>query len=249
MADKLVKSMVLLTVQLLLLTPAPIAKGESCDGQTCIDVSATSESELVIKVRKGKAGSESTSSPRPRSSATPKKITWIPWWPIVEKKPSVTPKPATTSAKPRTRKPRVKKVEAISLADQVRQLLPSGVIITQPNSALLVREPINFITTVPRNFQTVIVLLDVPVTIDLKARYLWDFGDGTSVEHLTQGAAYPAGTITHTYMNQGVAEVKLLVIWSGKWRAAGISGDIKGAMRAEFERKLMIRTADTRFNQ
>ena len=128
-------------------------------------------------------------------------------------------------------------------------MLPNGLIITQPTAGVLVREPVNFITTVPKRFQTVLVVLEIPIHINLQARYQWDFGDGTSIESALPGAPYPAGSITHSYERIGEYDVKLTVTWSGTWRAGAISGPIDGSIRQNFGRSLNIYPADTRIDR
>ena len=236
-----------------LLVIAPItplkAYGEECDGDTCIDVSADDENHLVIKVKKGKPGSSATRAPSPRpTESTIRKQPWIPWLP----KPVVkaTPRPkSTANSKPRVRKPKVKKISATELAEQVKRMLPSGVILTQPASAALTREPVNFMTSVPSSFQTVIVVLEVPILITLKALYKWEFGDGSSQIAHYPGAPYPAALITHKYGTEGIYEVDLRVTWSGTWRAGTLSGPIKGSITQNFEREISVHNADTTFTR
>jgi hypothetical protein len=220
---------------------------EECDGDTCIEVSADDDNHLVISVKKGKPGSTKTSSPSPNpTSSTYRKQPWIPWLP----KPVATPRPKSTKiAKPRVRRPKVQKISATQLADQVRRMLPSGLIITQPTSAALLREPVNFMTTVPASFQTVIVVLEVPILITLKATYKWDFGDGNSQISQHPGAPYPASMITNKYQQAGEYQIELKVTWSGSWRAGTISGPIKGSITQAFERDLSIHGADTTFTR
>lgn len=232
----------------LLISSSPPTHSQECDGQTCIDVSAGNKGDLVITVKKGKSGSTSTKSPAPtppKPRATPT-ITYTqkPTPPSHQggrREPQLTPKP--------TPKPKVSKSPGISLMEEVRKMLPSGILITQPYSAFLVREPVNFMTTIPQRFETVIVVLDIPIQITLTATYQWDFGDGETLETKSQGAPYPIGNIRHSYSESGAKNLKLTVNWSGTWRSGSISGPIKGSMKADFERVLMIRTADTRLNQ
>jgi hypothetical protein len=238
------------------LTSTP-AFAQECDGEKCISVTADDENHVVITVKKGEPGSSATTSPSPRPipMPTPKpsatlKQTWIPWLP----KPVTTAKAVTQprvkrSYKPRPRKPKVKKISAVELADQVKKMLPNGTIITQPTSAALLREPVNFITTLPATFQTVIVVLEVPILITLKARYEWDFGDGNSQISTLPGAPYPAMLINHRYLEPGDYEVELEVIWSGTWRAGALAGPINGTIKQSFSRDLKIYTADTVFTK
>ena len=223
--------------------------GEECDGDTCIEVSADDDNHLVIKVKRGKPGSSVATTPSARpTTVTVRKQPWIPWLP----KPVATssPRPKSTKvSKPRIRKPKVKKISGSQLAEQVKRMLPSGVIITQPTSAALLREPVNFMTTVPATFQTVIVVLEVPILITLKALYQWDFGDGNSKISKHPGAPYPASLITNNYRDEGQYEVALKVTWSGTWRAGAISGPIKGSITQSFERELTVHGADTTFTR
>lgn len=225
---------------------SPSAEGKQCKGGTCIGVT-TDDKSVVITVQKGKPGSKTTSKPKPIPSKTPKPRptkapvkpkTWIPYLPKVVK-PKPTPKI--------TAKPRVKKVKASSLSDQVRQLLPSGAIGIQPASGILRGEPVNFMTSVPNRFQTVLIVLDVPIRIDLRANYIWDFGDGSTLTTINQGAPFPIGTIRHIYKTEGNPTVRLLVTWSGTWSSGGISGPITGVIRQNFQETLKVHSADTEF--
>lgn len=250
---RLLSSTLLSTALIASLIGAPVANAEECDDEKCISVTADDENHVVITVKKGQPGSSTLTSPSPRPSPKPSatlKQTWIPWLP----KPVATAKAVTKprvkrSYKPRQRKPKVKKISGLELADQVKKLLPSGTIITQPTSAGLLREPVNFMTTVPPSFQTVIVVLEVPILINLKARYEWEFGDGES--HLTTlpGAPYPVMLINHRYLQPGDYEVELRVLWSGTWRAGALFGPISGTIKQSFTRDLKIYTADTIFTK
>lgn len=227
--------------------------GQECDSEKCISVTADDENHVVITVKKGEPGSTITASasprPTPRVSASTKE-TWIPWLPSTELKAKAVTKPKVKrSYKPRPRKPKVKRISAVELADQVKKMLPSGVIITQPTSAALLREPVNFLTTVPSSFQTVIVVLEVPILISLKASYEWQFGDGEGLTTSIPGAPYPAMLIKHRYLEPGEFEVELRVIWSGTWRAGTLSGPINGTIKQSFSRNLNIYTADTIFTK
>jgi len=104
-------------------------------------------------------------------------------------------------------------------------------------------------TTVPATFQTVIVVLEVPILITLKASYEWDFGDGEELTTTVPGAPYPAMLIKHRYLEPGEYEVALKVSWSGTWRAGALQGPINGTINQRFNRDLKIYTADTIFTK
>ena len=228
----------ILVISFLLVTP--ISEAE-CRESTCIDVSADQEGkEVVITVKKGKAGSTSTSSPRARTTSSARKP-WIPWLP----KPAVTraaaPRPKVTS------KPRIRTITGSQISDQVRSLLPTGTIITQPLKDPLIHEPVNFMTTVPTNFSTVIVVLRIPITIHLTALYVWDFGDGHTLVTKFPGAPYPAMLNQHTYRSAGEKKASLTVRWSGFWSAGAMSAPINGSITQRIETELTIRPARTTF--
>ena len=232
------RRLTILLVAFLLVTPASQAE---CRENTCIDVSADQEGkEVVITVKKGRAGSSSTSSPRARSTSTARRP-WIPWLP----KPVVTraaaPRPKVSS------KPRIRSISGSQISDQVRSLLPTGTIITQPLSDPLIHEPVNLMTTVPTNFSTVIVVLRIPITIHLTALYVWDFGDGHTLVTKFPGAPYPLMLNQHTYKSAGEKIVSLTVRWSGFWSAGGMSAPINGSITQRIEKELTVRPARTTF--
>lgn len=210
-----------------------------CSGDTCIDVSADQDgNQVVITVKKGRKGSSSTATPRPRISSTLRKP-WIPWLPRPKVTRAATPRPVTTS------KPRVRTISSSQISDQVKSLLPTGAIITQPLNDPLVHQPVNFMTTVPTHFTTVIVVLRIPVTIHLTALYVWDFGDNRTLVTKLQGAPYPAMINHHTFSTVGEKQVNLKVKWSGIWSAGAISGPINGSITQELSRSLTVLPAKT----
>ena len=224
----------------LALFATPMSHAE-CNDDTCIDVSTDQESnQVVITVKKGKAGSSRTSSPRARATSTVKRP-WIPWLPRPAVTRAAAPRPRPTS------KPRVRTISGSQISDQVRSLLPTGTIITQPLKEPLIHEPVNFMTTVPTHFSTVIVVLQIPITIHLNATYFWDFGDGRTFITKLPGAPYPAMINQHEYRSAGDKKVVLTVRWSGIWSAGAMSAPINGSITQRIEKELTIKPARTTF--
>ena len=222
----------------LVLLPVPRVYAE-CNGDTCIDVSTDQDSnQVVITVKKGKQGSSSTTSARPRTNSTVRKP-WIPWLPRPKVIRTATPRPVTTS------KPRVRTISGSQISDQVKSLLPTGKIITQPLSDPLVNQPVNFMTTIPTHFTAVIVVLRIPITIHLTALYFWDFGDGRTLVTKLPGAPYPAMLNHNTFNTAGEKQVKLTVQWSGVWSAGTIAGPINGSITQQVAKELTVRPART----
>lgn len=228
-----------MAICLVLLTP--ISSYADCEGDTCIDVSADeSSNEVVITVKKGRPGSSTSTKPQPRPSISTHKL-WIPWLPkpVTVVKPK--PRPATTSRP--ARKARVKTVSGSQISNQVKRLLPSGSIFTQPLGDPLLQEPVNFLTNTPTHFTTVIVVLDVPVTIHLTPTFKWDFGDGNTFVTKLPGAPYPLNIIENTFKSAGEKQILLTTTWSGYWRAGAISAPIKGAITQKTSKQIFIRPA------
>ena len=210
----------------------------ACEGETCIDVKADQESnEVVITVKKRKAGREASISPKPKPTPTIKQP-WIPWLP----KPVATRKAVALGPKP-SPKPRVKRISGSQISDQVKSLIPRGAIITQPLDNILVNQSVNFLTNTPMHFTTVLVVLGTPITIHLTPEFLWEFGDGNSQSTRLAGAPYPLMLIENTYKSSGQKKVELTTTWSGFWRAGSLSAPIDGAIVQKVSRQIDVRPA------
>ena len=244
------------------LSPGDVA-AEECEGDTCIDVATDRNHEVVITVRKGSSGastSETSVKKQPTSAASSplrvrapaKKKVWIPWLPVASSpQPSRLPRPRPTTsrqARPKTSE-RVETISASEVMDQVRSLLPGGVIIHQPLSQLLVREPVYFRTSVPQRFKAMVVVLDIPIEIDLRASYLWSFGDGSTLTTSDPGGSYPLSTVRHRYLLADTYEALLRVQWNGTWRSGAMSAPIRGVITQIFTKKIEIQGARTRITQ
>ncbi len=212
----------------------------ACEGETCIDVKADQESnEVVITVKKGKAGRESSTSPKPKPTPKPRvKQPWIPWLP----KPVLTNKAVALGPKPLP-KPRVKRISGSQISDQVKSLIPRGEIITQPLDNILVNQSVNFMTNTPMHFTTVLVVLGTPITIRLTPEFSWQFGDGNSYGTRLAGAPYPLMLIENTYRSSGQKRVELTTTWSGFWRAGSLGAPIDGAIVQKVSRQIDVRLA------
>jgi hypothetical protein len=225
-------------IAILILISTVNAAYSACEGETCIDVKADQESnEVVITVKKGRAGREVSSSPKPRPNPTIKQP-WIPWLP----KPPAASKSAVAGPKPSPR-PRVKRISGSQISDQVKSLIPRGEIITQPLDNILVNQSVNFITNTPMHFTTVLVVLGTPITIHLTPEFSWQFGDGNSYSTRLAGAPYPLMLIENTYKTSGEKRVDLTTTWSGFWRAGSLSAPIDGAIVQKVSRQIDIRPA------
>ncbi len=250
---------VILISALLLITPTYASA--SCIDKTCVDV-FTSDNQLVITAQKGsqklpnKVGSKPAPKPivkKPVAKTAPKPA------PIVKKpvskpiaktiiKPSS--KPITSPSKRPVIKQVVKpkKVATASLSDRLIKLLPVGDINYQPTSEPLVNLPVYFWTQTPTRFTALVPILDVVVYVNLTPTFTWSYGDGAMDVSKLPGAAYPIGTITHTYKQAGNYQVNLKITWNGTWMVNGVTTPINGnAITQSISTTLSVVKAPTRF--
>ena len=250
---------VILIAALLLITPTYASA--SCINKTCVDV-FTADNQLVITAQKGsqkpptKVISKPASKPivkKPVAKPAPKAA------PIVKKpisKPiakSVT-KPSTKPVTSPSKRPVIKqvakpkKVATASLSDRLIKLLPVGDINYQPTSEPLVNVPVYFWTQTPTRFTALVPILDVVVYVNLTPTFTWSYGDGAMDISKLPGAAYPIGTITHTYKQAGNYQVNLKITWNGTWMVNGVTTPITGnAITQSISTTLSVVKAPTRF--
>jgi hypothetical protein len=250
---------VILISALLLITPTYASA--SCINKTCVDV-FTADNQLVITAQKGlqKPPTKVSSKPAPKpivkkpvTKPAPKPA------PIVKKpvsKPiakSVT-KPSTKPVISPSKRPVIKqvakpkKVATASLSDRLIKLLPVGDINYQPTSEPLVNLPVYFWTQTPTRFTALVPILDVVVYVNLTPTFTWSYGDGAMDISKLPGAAYPIGTITHTYKSAGNYQVNLKITWNGTWMVNGVTTPITGnAITQSISTTLSVVKAPTRF--
>lgn len=246
---------VILIAALLLITPTYASA--SCINKTCVDV-FTADNQLVITAQKGSQKPPNKVSSKPASKPIVKKPVAKPV-PIVKKpitkpitKPSTKPstKPVTSPSKrpviKQVAKP--KKVATASLSDRLIKLLPVGDINYQPTSEPLVNLPVYFWTQTPTRFTALVPILDVVVYVNLTPTFTWSYGDGAMDISKLPGAAYPIGTITHTYKSAGNYQVNLRITWNGTWMVNGVTTPITGnAITQSISTTLSVVKAPTRF--
>ena len=250
---------VILISALLLITPTYASA--SCINKTCVDV-FTADNQLVITAQKGSQKPPTKVSSKPAPKPIVKKPVAKPApkaAPIVKKpvsKPiakSVT-KPSTKPVTSPSKRPVIKqvakpkKVATASLSDRLIKLLPVGDINYQPTSEPLVNVPAYFWTQTPTRFTALVPILDVVVYVNLTPTFTWSYGDGAMDISKLPGAAYPIGTITHTYKSAGNYQVNLKITWNGTWMVNGVTTPITGnAITQSISTTLSVVKAPTRF--
>ena len=58
------------------------------------------------------------------------------------------------------------------------------------------------------------------LTITATPTYVWDFGDGTTLETASRGGPYPDGDVRHTYTSAGTRRVTLTTRWQAEFTVA-----------------------------
>ena len=240
---------------LIFLLPMPAAfAAADCLDKTCVDV-FTSDNQLIITAQKGSKQSGAKPVVKkpvvkviPKPKASPFVIPKLIAKPIVKR--PVVKKPVVI--KPIIKTPVVKKavakVASASLSDKLIKMLPAGDINFAPEQAALVNLPVYFWTQTPTRFTALVPILDVVVYVNLTPTFTWSFGDNGFFVTTTQGAPFPIGGITHTYINSDDYEVNLKVIWRGTWSVNGVTTPVSGnGITQSITRSLAVVTGPTKF--
>ena len=199
--------------------------------KTCIDLTVEN-GELVITGKRTAPKPKYTPRPAPRPTSTTR--------PTVKA-------PIKSKRKPRT-SPVPKKSVGKSLNDQVREILPTASIYLQPQSGILIREPVIFWTDSPHNFKKSLYLLEVKIDLDLTVKFLWNWGDGSTFGTTLIGAPFPSFEITHIYSRSGLSKVSLSSNWSGRYRLdGGVWQQIPGVITTMRSTQIQIKQARTVF--
>jgi hypothetical protein len=250
---------VILTAALPLITPTYASA--SCIDKTCVDV-FTSDNQLVITAQKGsqKLPNKVSSKPAPKPVVKQPVAKTAPKPAPIVKKPVSKPiaktiiKPSSKPITSPSKRPVIKqvakpkKVATASLSDRLIKLLPVGDINYQPTSEPLVNLPVYFWTQTPTRFTALVPILDVVVYVNLTPTFTWSYGDGAMDISKLPGAAYPIGTITHTYKQAGNYQVNLKITWNGTWMVNGVTTPITGnAITQSISTTLSVVKAPTRF--
>jgi hypothetical protein len=250
---------VILIAAPLLITPTYASA--SCINKTCVDV-FTADNQLVITAQKGsqKPPTKVSSKPAPKPIVKKPVAKTAPKPAPIVKKPVSKPiaksitKPSTKPVTSPSKRPVIKqvakpkKVATTSLSDRLIKLLPVGDINYQPISEPLVNLPVYFWTQTPTRFTALVPILDVVVYVNLTPTFTWSYGDGAMDISKLPGAAYPIGTITHTYKSAGNYQVNLKITWNGTWMVNGVTTPITGnAITQSISTTLSVVKAPTRF--
>ncbi|MFM8621266.1 MAG: hypothetical protein ACKOCL_04555 [Candidatus Nanopelagicaceae bacterium] len=216
-----------LLILFLTLIPVTTAHAE-CTDKVCINV-YTENGQLVIEGKKNGATASAspriatTSAPKPRPTATKKYVY----------------KPRTSTPKPRT--------SGKSLADKILQSLPTLQVAYQPEGKVLTRVPVIFWSDLPTFFNKDFKILGQTVSVNLKPKSLWSFGDGTALITNKVGKPYPSTEISHSYLVPGTYTVLVKTIWDGSFTVDGVEFPINGSINQNTGVDVKVVGAGTKF--
>ena len=207
---------------------AATAAEPNCTSKVCVNV-YTENGQLVIEGKK--LGATATPIPRPATTIAPKPK------PTATRK--YTYKPRTTAPKPRN--------TSNSLADKILQSLPTLQIAYQPQGKVLPKLPVIFWSDIPTFFNKDFRILGQRVSVNLKPKSLWSFGDGSLLITDKSGKPYPSKEITHSYSVPGTYAVLVKTIWEGSFTVDGVTFPINGAIHQQSGVDVKVVGASTKF--
>jgi hypothetical protein len=203
------------------------AVADDCAEKACITV-YTENNQIIIEAKKGnttvkksiaQAPKKVSVKPRPKPTARP--LFFPPVKPVVSR-PRVK----------RTYKPRVKKsTTSVNLSDRLTKMVPTAGVAYQPEFEPLVKTDVYFWCDLPTIFQSRVDIIGEIVDVTLRPSFTWSFGDGSVISTTENGAAYPNGTIRHSYSKPGSYVVTLLTTWNGSFthnaQVRAVTGTVK----------------------
>ena len=109
-----------------------------------------------------------------------------------------------------------------SLLGAFARSVPTAQISVEPKSGVLPQVPAIFDSGQPQSLAPSTHLIGA-VSIELApaATWVWNFGDGSTLETGISGSHYPDSSVSHTYRRAGQYQVRLTTIWRATYRLAG----------------------------
>ena len=205
------------------------ARGDDCAEKACITV-YTENNQIIIEAKKGNTTAKKSIAQAPKKAAvkpSPKPTVSPLFFPPAATKPVVT-KPKIK----RTYKPRVKKsTTSVNLSDRLTKMVPTTGVAYQPEFEPLVKTDVYFWCDLPTIFQSRVDIIGEIVDVTLRPSFTWSFGDGSVMSTTENGAAYPNGTIRHSYSKPGSYVITLLTTWNGSFthnaQIRAVTGTVK----------------------
>jgi hypothetical protein len=217
---------IFLSLALMCLGIQAAGAADQCQESACINV-YTDNNQIIIEARKGNTTVKKSIAQAPKRAAVTPKPKAVPLFFPPTTKP-VIKKPAIK----RIYKPRIKKaVTKVNLSDRLIKLVPTAGVAYQPEFEPLVNVPVYFWCDLPTLFQSRVDIIGEVVDVALRPSFIWSFGDGSIYATTENGAAYPTGTIHHTYKQPGTYQISLVTTWNGTYThnaaARAVTGTVK----------------------
>jgi hypothetical protein len=133
------------------------------------------------------------------------------------------------------------------LADKILQSLPTLQIAYQPQGKALPKLPVIFWSDMPTFFNKDFRILGQRVSVNLKPKSLWSFGDGSLLITDKSGKPYPSTEITHSYSVPGTYAVLVKTIWEGSFTVDGVTFPISGTIHQQSGVDVKVVGASTKF--
>ena len=205
------------------------AQADDCAEKACITV-YTENNQIIIEAKKGNTTVKRSIAQAPKKAAvkpTPKPTVRPLFFPPATVKVVIT-KPYVK----RTYKPRVKKsTTSVNLSDRLTKMVPTAGVAYQPEFEPLVKTDVYFWCDLPTIFQSRVDIIGEIVDVTLRPSFTWSFGDGSFMSTTENGAAYPNGTIRHSYSKPGSYVITLLTTWNGSFthnaQVRAVTGTVK----------------------
>jgi hypothetical protein len=203
------------------------AVADDCAEKACITV-YTENNQIIIEAKKGNTTVKKSIAQAPKKAAvkpspkpTLRPLFFPPAKPVVSK-----------SRVKRSYKPRVKKsTTSVNLSDRLTKMVPTAGVAYQPEFEPLVKTDVYFWCDLPTIFQSRVDIIGEIVDVTLRPSFTWSFGDGSVMSTTENGAAYPNGTIRHSYSKPGSYVITLLTTWNGSFthnaQVRAVTGTVK----------------------
>ena len=203
------------------------ARGDDCAEKACITV-YTENNQIIIEAKKGNTTVKKSIDQAPKKAAVKPS-------PKPTARPLFFPPAKPAVSKPRikrTYKPRVKKsTTSVNLSDRLTKLVPTAGVAYQPEFEPLVKTDVYFWCDLPTIFQSRVDIIGEIVDVTLRPSFTWSFGDGSVLTTTQNGAAYPNGSIRHSYSKPGSYVITLLTTWNGSFthnaQVRAVTGTVK----------------------
>lgn len=208
-----------------------------CTTKVCINV-YTENGQLVIEGKRN--GTSSSPAPRIASTTSPKPR------PTKTATSGNSPSKPKFSYKPRTSTPKPK-ASNNSLADKILQSLPTMQVAYQPVGKVLPKIPVVFWSDIPTFFNKDYRILGQKVSVNLKPKSIWSFGDGSILITSKVGKPYPSTEITHSYWVPGTYTVLVTSYWDGSFTVDGVELPIAGKIKQVTAVDVKVVGASTKF--